>query len=129
MAGDSKDASTFFVIRKRIVKAKAEIKAYDNVKLFIFQVCVFVFCKSMSFRLSYLKDVAKDRNRELYLKTRKIAAEYYLEVLLLQYNTLLFNSRKRTMKSSITNCLQTSLFNCLKAKRLINTTRFLWFDI
>ena len=80
-----------FKPRKGIAKEKAEIKAYDNVKQHTHNFGDFVFYKSMSFRSSYLEDLAKDRNRELNLKARKIAAEYNLKVLLLQYNTLLFN--------------------------------------
>ena len=48
----------------------------------------------MNFRSTYLETLAEGRNRELNTKARKSAAEYYLEVLFLQYNTLLFNCEK-----------------------------------
>ena len=48
----------------------------------------------MSFRSRYLEDLAKTRNNALNVEARAKAAEYYLEVILLQYNTLLFNCKK-----------------------------------
>ena len=48
----------------------------------------------MNFRSTYLETLAGEKNRELNNKVRKLAAEYYLEVLFLQYNTLLFNCEK-----------------------------------
>ena len=56
----------------------------------------------MNFRSSYLESIAEDKNKELNVKARKQAAEYYLEVLFLQYNTLLFNCEKGF--SEIVNC-------------------------
>ena len=52
----------------------------------------------MNFRSSYLKDIAADKNKELNQQAKKTAAEYYLEVLLLQYNTLMFNCEKNFME-------------------------------
>ena len=54
----------------------------------------FVFYRSMNFRSTYLETLAEGKNKELNTKARKMAAEYYLEVLFLQYNTLLFNCEK-----------------------------------
>ena len=54
----------------------------------------FVFLKSMNFRSSYLENIADEKNKELNSKARKQAAEYYLEVLYLQYNTLLINCER-----------------------------------
>ena len=48
----------------------------------------------MNFRSSYPKSLTEDKNRELNIKVRKQAVEYYLEVLFLQYNTLKFNCKK-----------------------------------
>ena len=45
----------------------------------------------MNFRSSYLEDLAKDKNNALNAEARAKAAEYYLEVLIMQYNTVLFN--------------------------------------
>ena len=52
----------------------------------------------MSFTSSYLEDLAKTRNNTVNVKARAKAAEYYLEVLILQYNTLLFNCKKKYME-------------------------------
>ena len=52
----------------------------------------------MNFRSSYLEDLAKSRNNALNVEARTKAAEYYLEVLILQYNTLLFNCEKMYME-------------------------------
>ena len=106
MTGDNKDARTFFSVkkqerdqditnelsfvdslfimyklRKKIAKAKTECRAYGNIRLYSHNFGDFFFYKNL----------ATERNKELNQKARKIAAEYYLEVLLLQHNTLLFN--------------------------------------
>ena len=52
----------------------------------------------MNFRSSYLEDIAKDKNNALNVEARAKAAEYYLEVLIMQYNTLLFNCEKTYME-------------------------------
>ena len=49
----------------------------------------------MNFRSSFLENIMAEKNKELNQKARKAAAEYYLEVMLLQYYTLLFNCEKR----------------------------------
>ena len=51
----------------------------------------------MSFRSSYFEDLAKTRKTALNVSARSQAAEYYLEVLLLQNNTLMFNCKKMYM--------------------------------
>ena len=48
----------------------------------------------MNFRSSFLEALAEDKNRELNLKVRRQAAEYHIEVLFLQYNTLLYNCER-----------------------------------
>ena len=48
----------------------------------------------MNFRSSYLETLTEDKNRDLNHKARRQAADYHLEVLFLQYNTLLFNCEK-----------------------------------
>ena len=80
-----------YKLRKRIAKAKSECTAFDNIRLYSHNCGDFVF---YNFRSSYLEKIAEDKNRELNVKARKQAAEYYLEVLFLQYNTLLFNCEK-----------------------------------
>ena len=52
----------------------------------------------MNFRSSYLEDLAKDKNNALNVEARAKAVEYYLEVLIMQYNTLLFNCEKTYME-------------------------------
>ena len=52
----------------------------------------------MSFRSSYLEDLAKTRNEALNAEAKAKAAEYFLEVMILQYNTLLFNCEKQFME-------------------------------
>ena len=79
---------------KKIAKARSECKAYDNIRLYSHNFGDFVFFKSMNFRSSYLENIAEEKNKELNTKARKQAVEYYLEVLHLQYNTLLFNCEK-----------------------------------
>ena len=113
MTGDSKDERTFFAVkkreqendlkpelsfvdslfmmyklRKRIIKAKTDCKAYNNVKQYTHNFGDFVFYKSMNFRSSYLENLAKERNKELILQASKTAMEYFLKVLLLQYSTI-----------------------------------------
>ena len=123
MTGDTKDAKTFFTVkkrkqeqniilelsfvdsffmmyklRKRIVKAKAECTAYDNIRLYSHNFGDFVVYKSMNFRSSYLESLTENKNKELNINARKQATEYYLEVLFLQYNTLLFNCEKKALQ-------------------------------
>ena len=52
----------------------------------------------MNFCSSYLEDLAKTKNRDLNMEARTKAAEYFLKVLILQYNTLLFNCEKTYME-------------------------------
>ena len=54
----------------------------------------FVFHRSMNIISTYLESISEQRNKELNTQARKQAAEYYLEVLFLQYNTPLFNCDK-----------------------------------
>ena len=119
MTGETKDAKTFYTVkkheaeqntklelrfvnslfmmyrlRKKIAKAKSECTAYDNIRLYSHNFGDFVFYKSMNFRSSYLESIADEKNKELNSKARKQAAEYSLEVLYLQYNTLLINCER-----------------------------------
>ena len=119
MTGDTKDARNFYAakkreaeenikwelsfvdslfmmyrLRKKIMKAKAESIAFDNIRLYSHNFGDFVFYESMNFRSSYLESLAETKNRELNHKARRQAAEYHLEVLFLQYNTLLFNCER-----------------------------------
>jgi len=123
MTGDTKDAKTFFAVkkhelenkkkpelsfvdslfmmfklRKKIIKAQAECKAYDNIRQYTHNFGDYIFYKSMNFRSTYLKSVADNKNKELNQQARKTAAEYDLEVLLLQSNTLLFSCEKSFIK-------------------------------
>ena len=41
-----------------------------------------------------METIAEEKNKEMNLKVRKQAAEYFIEVLFLQYNTLLYNCEK-----------------------------------
>ena len=86
-----------YKLRRKIVKIQAEIKSYDSIKQYTHNYADFIFYKSMSFRSSYLEDVAKTRNNEFNVKARPQAAENYFEVLLLQYSTLLFNCEQMYM--------------------------------
>ena len=79
MTGDTKDAKNFYAakkheaeenikwelsfvdslfmmyrLRKKIMKAKAESIAFDNIRLYSHNFCDFVFYKSINFRSSYL---------------------------------------------------------------------------
>ena len=69
MTGDTKDATTFFSVKKWE-------QEQDITQELIFVDSLFMMCK---------------------LKQEKQKKEYYLEVLLLQYNTLLFNCKKSFM--------------------------------
>ena len=77
---------------------QAEVKAYNSVKQYTHNFGDFIFYKSMNFRSSYLEDLAKTRNNTLNVEARAKAAEYYLKILILQYNTLLFNCEKKYME-------------------------------
>ena len=83
-----------YKLRKRIEKTKAECTSFNNIRMYSHNFGDFVFYRSMNFRSTYLENLADGKNRELNTKARKLAAEYYLEVLFLQYNTLLFNCKK-----------------------------------
>ena len=87
-----------FKLRQNIVKIQDEIKAYNYVKQYTHNFGDFIFYKSMNFRSSYLEDLVKSRNHTLNVEARTKAAEYFLEVLILQYNTLLFNCEKTYME-------------------------------
>ena len=52
----------------------------------------------MNFRSSYLENLAKERNKELNKEAKAKAAEYFLEVMILQYNTLLFNCERKYLE-------------------------------
>ena len=123
MTGDSKDARNFFIIKKKeqergtihelsfvdslfmmfqlrrkIIKVQAEMKAYNSVKTYTHYFGDFIFYKSMNFHSSYLESLAKTRNDALNAEAKAKAAEYFLEVMILQYNTLLFNCEKQFME-------------------------------
>ena len=83
-----------YKLRRKIVKVQAEIKTYNSIKHYARNYGDFLFYTSMSFRSSYLEDLAKTKNNELNVEARAKAAEYYLKVIILQYNTLLFNCEK-----------------------------------
>ena len=87
-----------YKLRKKIEKAKAECIAFNNIRMYSHNFGDFVFYRSMNFRSTYLETLAEGKNKELNTKARKMAAEYYLEVLFLQYNTLLFNCEKGSTK-------------------------------
>ena len=123
MSGDSKDSRRFFAIAKReaeegtkwelsfvdslfmmhrlrekIHRIQSDVKAHKNVKQYTHNFGDFIFYKSMNFRSSYLENLAKEKNNAFNAEARIKAAEYYLEVLILQYNTLLFNCEKLYME-------------------------------
>ena len=77
---------------------QAEIKACNSIKQYTHSCGDFIFYKSMSFRSSYLENLVQDKNNAWNAEARIKAAEYYLEVLILQYNTLLFNCEKMYME-------------------------------
>ena len=145
MTGDSKDGRQFFIIKKkeqekgiqhelsfvdslfmmyqlrrRIVKVQAEMKAYNNIKQYTHSFGDFIFYKSMNFRSSYLENLAKIRNDTLNVEAKAKAAEYFLEVMVLQYSTLLFNCEKKFMEQSTILYSLISLFHCLKEKHSTN---------
>ena len=122
MTGDSKDYRKFFLIkkkeqergikqelssidslfmmfrlRKKIVKIQDEIKAYSNVKQYSHNFGDFIFYKCMNFKSSYLEDLEKTKNHTLNAEARIKASEYFLETLILQYNTL-FNCENINME-------------------------------
>ena len=117
MTGDTKDAKNFYAakkqefeenikfelsfidslymmysLRKKIKKAQAEATAFDNIRLYSHNFGDFVFYKAINFRPHYLETLAEDKNKDL--KVRRQAAEYHIEVLFLQYNTLLYNCER-----------------------------------
>ena len=123
MTGDSKDGKHFFAtkkmeqemgitqelgfvdslfmmyqVRRKIVKVQAEMKAYNGVKQYTHSFGDFIFYKSMNFRSSYLEELAKERNEALNKEAKTKAAEYFLEVMILQYKTLLFSCEKKYME-------------------------------
>jgi hypothetical protein len=92
MTGDTKDAKSFYVakkkefeekiqhelsfvdslymmhiLRKKIQKAQAEATAFDNIKQYSHNFGDFVFYKSMNFRSHYLETIAEDKNKEMNL--------------------------------------------------------------
>ena len=56
------------------------MKAYNNIKQYTHSFGDFIFYKSMSFRSSYLEDLAKTRNEALNAEAKARAVEYFLEV-------------------------------------------------
>ena len=85
-------------LRRKIVKAQAEMMAYNNIKQYTHQFGDFIFYKSMNFRSSYLENLAEKRNEELNKEAKAKAAEYFLEVMILQYTTLLFNCERKFLE-------------------------------
>ena len=123
MTGDSKDGKYFFAtkkmekekgiihelgfvdslfmvhqIRRKIVKVQAEMIAYNSIKQYTHNYGDFIFYKSMNFRSSYLENLAKERKEALNKEAKTKAAEYFLEVMILQYNTLLFNCERKYLE-------------------------------
>ena len=87
-----------FQLRRKIVKVQAEMKVYNSVKQYTHYFGDFIFSKSMNFRSSYLEGLANQRNEELNKEAKAKAGLYFLEVMILQYNTLLFNCEKMYME-------------------------------
>ena len=87
-----------YQLRRKFVKVQAERKAYNSIKQYTHSFGDFIFYKSMNFRSSYLEALAKTRNDTLNVEAKAKAAEYFLEVMVLQYNTLLFNCDKKFME-------------------------------
>ena len=87
-----------YQLRRKIAKTQSEIKAYNSVKTYSQNFGDFVFYKSMNFRSSYLENLAKTKNDDLNEEAKVKAVEYFLEVMFLQYNTLLFNCEKQFME-------------------------------
>ena len=85
-------------LREKIHRIQSDVKAHQNVKQYTHNFGDFIFYKSMNFRSSYLENLAKEKNNAFNAEARIKAAEYYLEVLILQYNTLLFNCEKIYME-------------------------------
>ena len=77
---------------------QAEMKAYISVKTYTHSFWDFLLYKSMNFRQSNRESLAKTRNDALNAEAKAKAAEYFLEVMILQYNTLLFNCEKQFME-------------------------------
>ena len=80
-------------LRKKIIKAKAECKAYDNIRLYSHNFGDFAFYKSMNFRSSFLKNLAAERNKELNQKQGKWQLNTIWTYFC--YNTTLFCSTVR----------------------------------
>ena len=74
------------------------MKAYNSVKTYIHNFGDFIFYKSMNFYSSYIKTLVKTRNDALNAEAKAKAAEYFLEVMILQFNTLLFNCEKQYLE-------------------------------
>ena len=122
MTGDSKGSRRFFSIKKKeaeegtwelsfvdslftmhrlrekIHRIQSDIRAHQSVQQYTHNFGEFIFYKSMNFKSSYLEHLAKDKNNALNAEARTKAAEYYLEALILQYNTLLLNCEKTYME-------------------------------
>ena len=81
-------------IRRKSVKVQAEMIAYNSIKQYTHSFGDFIFYKSMNFHSSYLENLAKERNEAFNKEAKAKAAEYFLEVMILQYNMLLFNCKK-----------------------------------
>ena len=111
-------------IQRKIVKVQAEMKAYNNIKQYTHYFGDFIFYISMNFRSSYLENLAKERNEALNTEAKTKAAEYFLEVMILQCNTLLFNCERNTWNSSILLYTMSLLFHWLMAKHSTNTWSF-----
>ena len=71
---------------------------YNSIKQYTHSFGDFIFYKSMNFRSSYLENLAKERNEALNTEAKTKATEYFVEVMILQYNTLLFNCEKKFME-------------------------------
>ena len=108
------------------MKAKAESIAFDNIRLYSHNFGDFVFYKSMNFRSSYLETLAETKNRELNHKARRQAAEYHLEVLFLQYNTLLFNCERYFNEIINFRLYEEFIVPWFNGKHMTNTSLFLW---
>ena len=63
-----------YELRRKIVKVQAEIKTYNSIKQYTHNYGDFIFYKSMSFRSSYLEDLAITRNNTLNVEARAKAA-------------------------------------------------------
>ena len=74
---------------------KREIIGFENVRAYNHNFGDYIFYKSMIFWSIFLENLAAEKNKARNIDARKKAAEYYLETMLLQYNTLLFNCKKK----------------------------------